>query len=261
MATYPIGVTKSLATWSLQRNHVERILDNATYDAAHPDDTLLLAGPARRAVARPERNTPRTLMALGMFTAFGVQTQAPVTPMMAIGSGRSYFLRGKSQSSWNVQRVMINGRNLLRALYHNAVEVGGLNPDQFDDPAAFEGSPNSQFFINLDSELFYIPFGMAVIMRTKSRTLVASCYLELCMVNSWGMQIGAGQAMVMEQVSGFCDRILPYQASDAMEVPSVGRALMDAVLGLAPNVFPEPSYNRMGNFSDTGLGDSTVNAL
>ena len=116
MPTYPIGVTKSLATWSLQRNHVERILDNATYDAAHPDDTLLLAGPARRSVARPERNTPRTLMALGMFTAFGVQTQAPVTPMMAIGSGRSYFLRGKSQSSWNVQRVMINGRNLLRAL-------------------------------------------------------------------------------------------------------------------------------------------------
>ena len=72
---------------------------------------------------------------------------------------------------------------------------------------------------------------------------------------------GAGQAMVMEQVSGFCDRILPYQASDAMEVPSVGRALMDAVLGLAPNVFPEPTYNRMGTFGDTGLGDSTVNAL
>ena len=48
------------------------------------------------------------------------------------------------------------------------------------------GEPNSgssQFFINLDSELFYIPFGMAVLMRTKSRTLVASCYLELALIN------------------------------------------------------------------------------
>lgn len=259
MATYPIGVTKSLATWSLQKNHVERILDSAPYDAAHPDDTLLLAGPARRSVAREDRSSPRTLMALGLFTAFGIQSTASVTPMMAIGSGRSYFLRGKSQSSWNIQRVMLNGRNLLRALYHNATEVGGLNPDKFDDPAAIEGSPNSQFFINLDSELFYIPFGLAVIMRTKSRTLVASCYLELCMINSWGVQIGAGQAMIMEQVSGFCDRILPFQASDAMEVPTVGRALMDAVLGLAPNIFPAPTYNQIGSFADTE--DSVVNAL
>lgn len=251
MPNYPIGVTKSLQTWYMQRNQVERMLDNATYDAAHPDDTLLLAGPARRDVVRTERNTQRTLLPLGMFTAFGVQTQAPVTPMMAIGSGRSFFVRGKSQSSWNVQRVMINGRNLMRALYHNAVEVNGLNPDQFDDPAAVEGQPRSQFFINLDSELFYIPFGMAVIMRTKSRTLVASCYLELCLINSYGLQIGAGQAMIMESVSGFCDRVMPYQTSDVAEVPRVGRNLMDAVLGLAPNTFPAPSYTTPASFDDS----------
>jgi hypothetical protein len=261
MPTYPIGVTKSLQTWQMQRNQVERILDNATYDAAHPDDTLLLAGPARRDVASNQRTTTRTLMALGMFTAFGVQTQAPVTPMMAIGSGRSFFVRGKSQSSWNIQRVMINGRNLLRALYHNAVEVNGLNPDQFDDPAAVEDQPRSQFFINLDSELFYIPFGMAVIMRTKSRTLVASCYLELCLINSYGVQIGAGQAMIMESVSGFCDRVMPYQTTDFAETPIIGRNLMDAVLGLAPNTFPTPSYVTPASFEDTGLDNPNVNSL
>lgn len=261
MPTYPIGVTKSLSTWEMQKNQVERVLDNATYDAAHPDDTLLLAGPARRDVARPDRTSPRTLMALGMFTAFGVQTSAPVQPMMAIGSGRSFFVRGKSQSSWNIQRVMINGRNLLRALYHNAVEVNGLNPDQFDDPASVANQPRSQFFINLDSELFYIPFGMAVIMRTKSRTLVASCYLELALINSYGLQIGAGQAMVMEAVSGLCDRVMPFQTTDLAETPRVGRALMDAVLGLAPNVFPTPSYTQPSSFGDTGLGNGNVDSL
>lgn len=261
MATYPIGVTKSLATWSAQRNHVERTMDNASIDAAHPDDTLILAGPARRSVMRSDRSSPYQLSALGQFVSFSVNSNAPWTPMMAIGSGRSYFLRGKSQSSWNLQRVRLNGRSLLRALYHTATEVAGLNPDRFDDPAALEGSPNSLDFVNLDSELFYIPIGLAIVMRTKSHTLVSSCYLELCVVASWGLQIGAGQSMVSEQVAGYCDRIMPFQASDAMEVPGVGRTLMDAVLGLAPNVFPAPSYTRVASADNSGYGDSTVAAL
>lgn len=258
MATYPIGVTKSLGTWNFQKHHVERMLDNATYDAVHPDDTLILAGPARRGVAFP--STPRTLMALGMFQSFGMQTQAPVMPLMGIGSGRSFFLRGKSQSSWNLQRVMINGRNLLRALYHNAVEVAGLSPELFDDPASL--ARTSQFFINLDSELYYIPFGLAVIMRTKSRTLVAGCYLELCMINSYGSQIQAGQSMVAEMVSGMCDRILPFQASDSIAgIEGNGRAAMDAVLGLAGNTFPEANTRDIQTFADDALGNGDVNMV
>lgn len=260
MPNYPIGVTKSLGSWNFQRNHVERMLDGATYDAAHPDDTLILAGPARRGVVQPGNTSPRSLQAIGMLQNLSIQSSAPVMPVMGLGSGRSFFLRGKSQSNWSMQRTLINGRNLLRALMHNAVEAG-INADQFDDAAAFNGSPTSQFFINLDSELYYIPFGIAIVMRTKSRTLVASCYLELCIINSWGMAYASGQNMVAESVTGLCDRILPFQASDAMESPNVGRALMDSVLGLAANVFPEPTYNQMGKFGDTGLDDPGVAML
>lgn len=261
MPAYPLAVTKGLGTWNAQRNHVERIMDNSAYDAAHPDDTLLVSGPARKGVAVPGRNTPLTHMAVGQFQSFSMQSQVQIAPLMSVGSGRCFFLRGKSQSSWSIQRPMFNGRNLLRSLYHNAVEVAGLNPDQFDDPAAVDGAPQSQYFINLDSELYYIPFGLGLIMRTKSRTLVAGCYLELCMISSYGSQVQSGGNMIAEAVSGVCDRILPWQASDAMENVKVGRALMDAVLGLAPNVFPEPNYNRLGSFADTGLNDGTVQGL
>jgi len=58
-----------------------------------------------------------------------------------------------------------------------------------------------------------------------------------------------------------CDRVLPYQTTDLAETPRVGRALMDAVLGLAPNVFPAPSYTAPASFSDDGLGDGNVPAL
>jgi hypothetical protein len=155
---------------------------------------------------------------------------------------------------------MINGRNLLRALYHNAVEVAGLSPELFDDPASL--ARTSQFFINLDSELYYIPFGLAVIMRTKSRTLVAGCYLELCMINSYGSQIQAGQSMVAEMVSGMCDRILPFQASDSIAgIEGNGRAAMDAVLGLAGNTFPEANTRDIQTFADDALGNGDVNMV
>ena len=260
MANYPIGVTKTLGNWNASGNYVERIGDNASYDAAHPDDTLILAGPPRKGVVRPNRSSVRTLMALGMFQNFSVQTSVPVIPVMAIGSGRTFFLRGKSQSRWSVQRCLINGRNLLRALYHNAVE-SGVHADQFDDPAAFAGQPDSQVFLNLDSELFYIPFGMAMIVRSKSHTAVMGCYLELCMIDSWGTQISAGSNLIAESVTGLCDRVLPYLASDAMDTIHVGRNLMDSVLGLANDVFPAPAYNRFAQFGDGGMDDGNVPGL
>jgi hypothetical protein len=240
VSTYPLGVTKNLGTWNFQNNHVERLLDNSTYDAANPDDTLILAGPARKGVVQVDRRSSRSLMALGMFQSISFQSAAQIQPAMAIGSGRSFFLRGKSQTNWNISRVMMNGRNLLRALYHGAVEAG---------------------IINLDSELFYIPFGLAVIIRTKSHTLVAGIYIELCLIGSYSNQITAGQPMLMENINGVADRILPFQAPDAMNAPAIGRALMDSVLGLAGNIYPEPKADRLGTFADTGLDSSVVQGL
>lgn len=259
MANYPLGVTKSLQTWRFNQNHVERILDNSAYDAAHPDDTLLLAGPARREVIRPSGSTLST-MAIGLVTDFSMNSSvSTLMPVMGIGSARTFFLRGKSQSTWSLSRPMINGRNLLRVLYHNAVEAG-INTKLFDDQAT--DRLNSQFFINLDSELYYIPFGLGVVMRTKAHTLVASCWLELCMIQSWQTGARAGSPSITEAVSGVCDRIVPYQpTSDISESPAVGRNLMDAVLGLAQNTFPAPSTREIANFNDSGLGSYQVSGV
>lgn len=253
---YPIGITRTLGNWSFQSNHVERPLDNAAYEAAHPDDSLILAGPARRDVASVTRNSS-SLMAIGMFQNFAVGTQVPVQAVQAIGSGRNFFLRGKSQSNWQLQRALINGRNLLRALYHNAV-VAGIPTDRLDDPAST--TTNSQFFINLDSELYYIPFGLGVIVRAKAHGLVASLYAELSMINGYNTGIMAGQAMVAEQVMAVCDRLLPFQTSDKMSTGSIPRSQMDRVLGMGPTVFPDPTQARttLGRFSDSGLENGTV---
>jgi hypothetical protein len=259
MATYPIGVTKGLGTWAFQQHHVERLLDNASYDAAHPDDTLLLAGPARAGVANATSAAGgHTLLALGMFQGFNWSTTAPVQPMMAIGSGRSFYLRGKSQTQWQMTRVLLNGRNLLRALYHSAVE-SGIDVSQFDDTPAF--STQDAFYTNLDSELYYVPFGLGLIMRSKAHSLIASMYFELCCIGTWGAGVQAGQALIVESVSGLCDRVNRFAPSDAGRFYNVPRKTIDAILGIGPTAMPPASLNAISTFDDSDFSVADVPAV
>jgi hypothetical protein len=125
----------------------------------------------------------------------------------------------------------VNGRNLLRVLYHNAVMGSGMDVSKFDDPAA--KTSNSNFFINLDSELYYIPFGLACFFRNKTHDLVGSFYSELSMINSYAVQANAGQNMILENVSGLADRLLPLEIVEIAGAPradGIPRKTIDALL-------------------------------
>jgi hypothetical protein len=228
-----IGVTKGLLDWKFQSSYVERVMDNAAYQAAHPDDTLVLAGPARKgsvnASGAPSAGAANTLLAIGMLQSVSFTQSKPTQPMMAIGSGRSFFVSGKAQTQWSIGRLFVNGRNLLRVLMHNAV-AAGLPVERFDDPAA--NSATSNFFTNLDSELYYIPFGLASLFRNKAHDLVGSFYAELCMINSYAIGMNAGQNMMLENVSGLADRLLPFNnaVDTAGAAWGTSRATVDAIL-------------------------------
>jgi hypothetical protein len=223
-----LGITKGISQWNTQDSSVERFTDNAAYTSAHPDDTLVLAGPPR--FIDEEKST---YLAIGMLQGFQFSSQKPTQPLQAIGSGRLFFVSGKSQTSWNIGRLFCNGRNLNRVLYHNAV-MGGLDVKGFDD-SPVSGSNEDMYYINLDSELYYIPFGLAAIFRDKGKDLIGSVYLELSMIQSYGVGFNAGQNMIMENVSGMCDRVFPWHPAELAVVAStddaVRRQTMDTVTG------------------------------
>jgi hypothetical protein len=230
-----IGINKGVQNWDFQNSYVEREMDNAAYSAAHPDDTLVLAGPPRKGTilqaGGKATTSPGSLLAIGMLQSIQFTQTKPTQPMMAIGSGRSFFVSGKAQTQWTIARLFVNGRNLLRVLYHNAVMGAGMDVSKFDDPAA--KSPNSNFFINLDSELYYVPFGLAVFFRNKSHDLVGSFYSELSMINSYAVSANAGQNMILENVSGLADRLLPLEIAEIAGAPradSIPRKTIDALL-------------------------------
>lgn len=226
------GVTKNLAgNWMYQDQQVERILDNAAYTFAHPDNTLVLAGPPRKiTVAADQMSGFDSLIAIGVLQQIGITQTKPTQPFMSIGSGRSYFLSGKAAGQIQVARFMCNGRNLLRVLFHNAVEAG-LDVSQFDDPAVdnINANGNYQFFTNLDSELYLIPMGLALVFHDKAHNPVGGLYAELCMVTSWGVTVAAGQSFIMENVTIVFDRLLPYDGSLGSK-KTVGQEAMDKAI-------------------------------
>lgn len=230
MSTYPPGkptIQQGTESWVAQSKYVERLMDNAAFTSAHPDDTLILAGPARLASIIADNaggaNADR-LLAIGMMQNFQAAQNKPTVPARSIGSGRNFFLSGGAQTSWGMSRLFVNGRNLLRVLYTQAKQVG-IDVSKFDDPAAKDA--DSQYFINLDSELFLIPFGLAVLFRDKTRSTIGAFYMELCMLNSWNVAFSAGQNFIAENVSGLADRILP------MSFTAVGGGDTDHVPGFS----------------------------
>lgn len=207
----PTAVTDASA-WKFQQSYIERLMDHSALSSAHPDDTLILAGPPRW-VKSGSTSIYDKLLPIGMIQSMQVSQQKPTTPMQAVGSGRGFYISGKAQGQANIQRLFVNGRNLLRALYTNAFQAG-IDATQFDEPAAWL-KKESKFYANLDSELFLIPLGMAVFFRDKLHDEIGAFYLELCQINSWAIGVSAGQNMVMENVSMFFDRLMPISTNGA----------------------------------------------
>lgn len=209
------SVTPSAVThvtdWKFNNSYVERLMDHSALTSAHPDDTLILAGPPRYLQdATVGGEFVGKLLPIGMVQQMQVTYQKPTTPVTAIGSTRQFYVSGKATGGANITRLFVNGRNLLRVLYTNAMQQG-IDVSKFDDRAA--AGKDSKFFINLDSELYLIPFGLAVIFRDKIHDTLGSFYMELCAITAWSLAVTAGQTMIMENVNLLFDRAMPFDAS------------------------------------------------
>lgn len=221
-----IGITRGLGTWKMQDHYVERVMDNSAYTAAHPDDTLVLAGPPRIPTST---DLATRMLAIGHLQTFNITQQKPTQPVMAIGSGRTFFVSGKAQGQGTMGRLFVNGRNLLRVSYHNA-RVHGLDVSKMDDRAA--SKMTSQYYINLDSELYLIPIGFGCLFRDKIHDMIGGFYSELSMLTSYAIGFSAGQNMIMEQVTFVFDRLLPFAEDTALNRDyGVPESTLNAVIG------------------------------
>ena len=193
------NITTNIASWDSEENYVEQAMESAMYNSAHADDTLVLIGPARK----PTSDVAGALTAVGVLQNFSITQQKQITPHSAIGSARTFFQASKVMVSGSIQRLFINGKNLYRVLYENAYK-GGYKLQSKPLPHAAE---NTKFLVNLDSNLFLIPFGMAVVYRDKAKNTLGGIYIELMTIPMWSSQISAGSPTIVEGTSFMADRV------------------------------------------------------
>ena len=139
----------------------------------------------------------------------------------------------------SIGRTFYFGPSLMRVLYayyrhsRNNINFGTapqgstitVNGQEVPDPAAvlldvvaedslpaLRRSPGEDyFFIDLASDLFHKPTGMAIYFKDQNATSLGAMYLENAYIQGHQMSISSGSVLVMEGVSMQYDRIVPIK--------------------------------------------------
>jgi hypothetical protein len=228
--------TNSFSNWDFYNYHIQSDLVGGQFVSA--ESTLVAAGPPQISQTSGG-GTTGGIYPIGLLESVGLQQSKQLQRIFEIGSNRSYFIPGRVIGSLSIGRTFYFGPSLLRVLYAyyrstrnnivfgtapqgSTIVVDGI---EVPDPAAvlldvveesalhaLRRTPGEDyFFVELASDLFNQPTGMAIYFKDQNATSVGALYLEFCYVQGHQMSISSGSVLVMEGVSMQYDRIVPIK--------------------------------------------------
>lgn len=187
-------------------------LERFSQYSASPDSTLLLAGPARfSAISSPSVS----LTPIGLVDGISIQQNPSLSRLFEIGSNRSFFTRGKTISSISFSKMLADQANILAACTANSYQP---NTDSQGTKAP-GNQTNPQIQMNLDSEVFGVPFGLLLVFKTRggdttgTGKVLTALYLENCMFANYSFSVSSGQPVIMDSVAMEYDRSVPVSLS------------------------------------------------
>jgi hypothetical protein len=239
----------SISEWKWFNQHVTSELKSGEFISAAT--ILLAAGPpslrdtSEDVVQLPGLGTPEIAYPLGVIENFGLAQNRQLQRMFEIGSKRSYFIPGRTIGSISLGRVLFYGPSILRVLYAyyptdketfpngnvaNLLGSGQLESlgvalrdknglvTKVNDAPGYgfktdDGNENSDFWINLASDLFDKPFGLLVMLRDHRNCPYGSFYLEDVNLQAHQFNVNASSVLVAEGVSAQYDKLVPIQIS------------------------------------------------
>lgn len=198
------------AGWDYKSSYVSTLaedgLERFGQFSATPDTTLLYAGPARFSGLSGDA---AQLIPIGLADGITVSQSAATARLFELGSNRSFFTRGKTATGLSLGRMLSDTRSLLAVLTANSYKPN------YNNSSAGGADPNPNIQLNLDSEIFGVPFGLMMLMKTRgggtdgSGKILTAVYFEYCVLGNHSFSIASASPVVVEQVSMECDRVLP----------------------------------------------------
>jgi hypothetical protein len=230
--------TNSFSNWDFYNYHIEEDLIGGQFVSA--ESTLVAAGPPT-VDQTTGGGTTGGVYPIGLLESVGIQQSKQLQRIFEIGSTRSYFIPGRVVGSLSIGRTFYYGPSLLRVLYAYYNDPSGANSISFGttppgstivvdgltipDPAAqllnvvdpstlhtIARTPGDDyFFIDLASDLFNQPTGLAIYFKDQNATSVGAIYIENTYIQAHQISISSGSVLVMEGVSMQYDRIVPIK--------------------------------------------------
>lgn len=238
----PTQTTTDFTTWDFYNKRVQQELTGGQFVSA--ESTLVCSGPPELAdINGGGADAKGKVYPIGLLESAGIQQSKQLQRIFEIGSSRSYFIPGRVVGSINIGRTFYFGPSLLRVLYayyrsSADVEIGVNESDQgirlndgnvtaahpqnallttfgADELHQIRRSPGPDyFFIDLASDLFSQPTGLAIFFKDQNDNSLGGIYLENCYVQGHQMNISSSSVLIMEGSSLQYDRIEGIQLLD-----------------------------------------------
>jgi hypothetical protein len=237
--------TTSFNNWNFHNHHVQEELLGGEFISA--ETTLIAAGPPRLTdVGNGDTDVSADegdlVFPIGVLENVGLSQSKQLQRIFEIGSSRSYFVPGRTVGSITLGRVLYHGPSLLKVLYAHykqtkgdikfnnkgkgalqnigGVQVPDPNATLLELPALQKELHRVKFnpgyddlWLNLASDLFNQPTGMAIYFRNQLDVTVGGVYLEECYIQGHQLSISSGSALLMEGVSLQFDQVRPIRLS------------------------------------------------
>lgn len=198
--------------------------NNFTFDGS-PDESSAFRGAARLGAV--------PIFPIGVIENANLSSVKQLRRIAEVGSKRFHFVNGRTINQLSIARVLFHGPSLLRVLYayvdKRRFETGGkfgqllesadLLYDEIDDTKVVHTPGYADFFTNLDSNLFDIPFGLMIYMEDSKGNPYGAFYCSESYIQTHQMSIGASATIIAEAVTVQFDRVIPI---DIGAIPIAG---------------------------------------
>ena len=235
-------MAKSYTNWEFSSENVQSEVTNGEYVSA--ESTLVLGGPSRLSMlaAGSDAVAAQTSMfPIGLIEQINVTQSKTIQRIFEIGSKRAYFVPGRMMGQLSINRVLFFGPSLMRMLY----AVAPYNDLRYGTPFRVEGGAEAQptpeyanvfgtsaakrrltsapgygglpgeenrdFFINLASDLFNIPFGMCILLKDPKNNPYGAMYLEDVMIENHAIGVQSTNIVMAESINATFGQVAPVQ--------------------------------------------------
>lgn len=232
--------TTDFSNWDFSNYHVQQELQGGQFVSA--ETSLIAAGTPEIGGTGPYSQAPISgvgnVYPIGLIENAGISQSKQLQKVFEVGSSRSYFIPGRVIGSVSLGRIFYYGPSLLRVMYayytssKDQVDIGTADPgtkvtledgsqaisplarllakgDKFHQVRVSPGEDH--FYVNLASDMFNQPTGLAFYFKDANFNSVGAFYLENLYIQGHQFSVSSGSVLVMEGASAQYDRIVPIK--------------------------------------------------